>query len=149
MKKYILILSLLLVLVVVILIYFLTMDERVSITIKGKHSAVSYLVEIADTQEKAMQGLMGRKSMPQDQGMLFVFPQPQFIKMWMKNTYIPLDMVFFNSHNQVIYLYEGARPMDESIISCPWPAQKVLELNAGQIRKQAIQVGDEILLKSL
>ena len=149
MKKYILILLFFLVLVVMILMYFFAMDKRVPITIKGKQSDVLYQVEIADTQEKAMKGLMGRKSMPQNQGMLFIFPQPQFIKMWMKNTYIPLDMIFFNSQNQVIYLYEGARPMDESIISCPWPAQKVLELNAGQIQKQAIQLGDEMLLESL
>ena len=116
----------------------------VKITIKGKQTKTTYFVELADTPEKAKQGLMDRKSMPKDQGMLFIFPYPRITKMWMKNTYIPLDMIFFNAHNQVICLRENTRPLDESIITCPYPAAKVLELNAGEIQRQNIQLGDTI-----
>lgn len=106
-----------------------------------------YQVEVADTSEKAKTGLMWRKFMPQNQGMLFVFPYPTKIQMWMKNTYIPLDMIFLNAHNQVICLRENTIPLDESIISCPYPAQKVLELNAGEIANKNIQLGDTLFMK--
>ena len=66
----------------------------------------------------------------------------------MKNTYIPLDMIFFNAQNQVICLRENAIPLDDkNIISCPYPTKMVLELNAGEIKSQNIQLGDKILLK--
>ena len=120
-------------------------SDLVSITLKGKEADVSYLIEVADTQQKAEQGLMWRKKMPQNQGMLFIFPHPRKVSMWMKNTYIPLDMIFLNGQNQVIWLHENARPLDESLISCPYPAAKVLELNAGEIKAQKIQLGDYLV----
>ena len=86
--------------------------------------------------------------MPQNHGMLFIFPYPSIIKMWMKNTYIPLDMIFFNAQNQVICLRKNAVPLDDkNIISCPYPASKVLELNAGEIRTKNIQLGDKLFMK--
>ena len=114
------------------------------IHIKTKERQISYHVEIADTPEKAQTGLMWRKFMAQNEGMLFVFPQSSMIKMWMKNTLIPLDMIFFNAQNQIICLHSNARPLDESVISCPYPAQKVLELNAGQINEKKLQLGDTL-----
>ena len=121
-------------------------SDSTKLTLKGKSTSVSYWVEIADTAEKAERGLMYRKSMPQNQGMLFIFPRPSIIKMWMKNTYIPLDMIFFNAQGQVICLHENAQPMDEkNIISCPYPASKVLELNAGEIKDKNIQLGDKLI----
>ena len=116
-------------------------ERLVPISLNYQETSSSYKVEIADTSEKAALGLMYRKSMPQNHGMLFVFPYPKIVKMWMKNTYLPLDMIFFNAHNQVVCLHENARPLDESIISCPYPAQKVLELNAGEIRAKNIRLG--------
>ena len=117
-------------------------EDLVPLVIEGKQTRSTYLVEIADTPLKAGKGLMYRKSMPKNQGMLFIFPYPSTVKMWMKNTYIPLDMLFFNAQNQVICIHENAHPLDESIISCPYPAQKVLELNAGEIQAKKIQLGD-------
>jgi len=105
----------------------------------------TYQVEIADTPEKAEVGLMWRKSMPKNQGMLFVFPYPRMISMWMKNTYIPLDMIFFNARGEVICLRENTTPLDdENIITCPYPASKVLELNAGEIKAKKIELGDKL-----
>ena len=109
---------------------------------------VSYWVEIADTPEKMRQGLMYRKSMPKDQGMLFISPYPRIVSMWMKNTYIPLDMVFLDAHNRVICLRENTTPLDDkNIISCPYPTKLVLELNAGEIRGKNIDLGDQLLMK--
>ena len=147
MKKYSFFVCLF-VLVVFLCIYFLQAQKEgdlLSISIERKDNSVSYFVEIADTPQKAQTGLMWRKSMPQNHGMIFIFPYPSVIKMWMKNTYIPLDMIFFNAQNQVICLRENARPLDESIISCPYPASKVLELNAGEIKARNIRLGDKLV----
>ena len=115
------------------------------IDLKRKGNSVTYFVEIADTPEKAQIGLMYRKTMPRNQGMLFVFLHPSIIRMWMKNTYIPLDMIFFNAQNQIICLRENIHPLDEkNIISCPYPASKVLELNAGEIKSENIRLGDTL-----
>lgn len=148
MKKIYLVFGCIFAIVLFFLFFKRENSDLVQITLKGKDSSVSYLVEIADTAEKAERGLMGRKSMPQNQGMLFVFPYPSTIKMWMKNTYIPLDMIFFNAGGEVICLRENATPLDEvNIISCPYPASKVLELNAGEIRTKNIQLGDKLFMK--
>jgi len=148
MKKFYLILFCFFTIILIFLFFKKTKENLFPITLKGREISVSYMVEIADTPEKAEQGLMWRKSMPKDQGMLFIFPYPSLIKMWMKNTYIPLDMIFFNAQNQVIYLYENAIPLDDkNIISCPYPASKVLELNAGEIKTHKIQLGDRLFMK--
>lgn len=148
MKKIYLVLGCIFAIVLFFLVSKRKNSDLVQITLQGKNSSVSYLVEIADTAEKAEMGLMWRKSMPQNQGMLFIFPYPSIIKMWMKNTYIPLDMIFFNAQNQVICLRENAVPLDDkNIISCPYPASKVLELNAGEIRTKNIQLGDKLFMK--
>ena len=148
MKKYPILICVLLVICGGIFFFYKSKgNELFSITLVGKNNASSYFVEIANTPEKAEMGLMYRKSMPKNQGMLFVFPYPSIIKMWMKNTYIPLDMIFFNAQNQVICLHENARPLDESIISCPYPAKLILELNAGEIKKKDIKLGDALLMK--
>ncbi len=127
--------------------FFLYKKEKpVFVDISFSNKA-TYQVEIADTPEKSERGLMWRKSMPKNQGMLFIFPYPSIIRMWMKNTYIPLDMIFLNANNQVICLRENTHPLDESIISCPYPAQKVLELNAGEIRDKNLQLGDTLFIK--
>jgi len=125
--------------------YFLFKNPyMIEVSISDK---ATYLVEIADTQEKAEVGLMYRKSMPRNYGMLFLFPYPKIVRMWMKNTYIPLDMIFINNQDEVICLRENARPLDESIIFCPYPASKVLELNAGEIKARNIQPGDTLFMK--
>ena len=148
MKKIYFIIPFLFLCLSLILIYSLKKDWGLtSITLSGKEKNISYFVEIADTPKKAEIGLMYRRSMPQNQGMLFIFPRPKIIQMWMKNTYIPLDMVFFNTQGQVICLHENAKPLDKSIITCPYPASKVLELNAGEIKAKNIQLGDILFTK--
>lgn len=116
--------------------------ERLEIiTSSGTHE---FQVEIADTPGERSKGLMYRKSMPQNQGMLFDFHVEGPVMMWMKNTYIPLDMVFVSREGVVTRVAANTVPMSEEVISSGGPAYAVLELNAGVADKIGLKAGDEI-----
>lgn len=100
-----------------------------------------FKIWVADTEPRREQGLMYIKSLGADQGMLFVFDVPQKISMWMKNTYIPLDMVFIDERGRVESIVINATPMSEKIISSKGAAATVLELNGGETRKLNIHPG--------
>ena len=107
----------------------------------------TYNIDIADTQEKLYHGLMGRTSMDENYGLLFdisIAPKDQEIAFWMKDTLIALDFVFVDEAGKVFYLYKNAQPNDLSTIRAPQRPRAVLEINAGQIDKYGIQVGDEL-----
>jgi uncharacterized membrane protein (UPF0127 family) len=104
---------------------------------------VTFAIEKAITPQQKMRGLMHRKSLEKDAGMLFVFKKPQIIRMWMKDTIIPLDMVFIRN-NQVVSIFQNAQPMDTRTISSHVLADSVLEINAGSVKKYHINVGDKI-----
>lgn len=108
--------------------------------------AIDYEVEIALSPEERAYGLMNRKDMPAHHGMIFLEEgmKPRVISMWMKNTYIPLDMIFVNRQGDVSHIHEGAVPHDLSSISSIEPAIAVIELNAGQVKEQGISVGDRV-----
>jgi hypothetical protein len=101
-------------------------------------------VEIAQTPEASSLGLMFRESLPEDQGMLFVFPQQQILSFWMRNTFIPLDIAFID-HAGVIVDIQRMAPLDETInyISAA-PALYALEVNAGWFEKREIKVGARV-----
>ena len=102
--------------------------------------------EIADTEEKRKRGLMYRKSLPKDQGMLFVFPSSEPLSFWMKNTYIPLSIGFFNSKKELLEVQEM---QPESILlkeprrtyKSRLPAKYALEMNKGWFSKNKIKPG--------
>ena len=105
----------------------------------------TYQIDVADTQEKMYHGLMGRTSIDENYGLLFDIsfaPKDAEIAFWMKDTLIPLDFVFVDDNGQVFYLYEDAQPNDLSTIRAPKRPRVVLEINAGQIQKHNIKVGD-------
>ena len=107
----------------------------------------SFSVEIADTREKQALGLMFRDSMPADQGMLFIFPIESPRSFWMKNTRIPLDIIYFNKDLELVSISAGTPPCRVS--SCPSypsisPAKYVLELNAGIASELGVGVGDKL-----
>lgn len=106
----------------------------------GKSS--QFTVELALTSPQKQQGLMYRKSMAPDHGMLFDFQENRLVSMWMRHTYIPLDMVFMAQTGRITHIYEGAVPHDESIISSRGSVYFVLELNAGAAKRYNIKVGD-------
>ena len=115
-----------------------------SISILTKKGPISYSVEKANTVTQQRLGLMYRKSIPSDHGMLFIFDSIRPISMWMKNTYIPLDMLFVDAKGIIRHIHENARPLDETIITCPIPVKYVIELNAGQVGENGIQIGNEM-----
>ena len=115
------------------------------VTLKGQ----KFTVELAETQEKQALGLMFRDSLPQDHGMLFVFPGEARRSFWMKNTRIPLDIFYFNSKLELVSVAEDARPCRTR--NCPpypseGPAQYVLELNSGKAAELGVKAGDVLEL---
>lgn len=92
---------------------------------------VGFNVEIARTAEERTRGLMFRNSLPEDKGMLFIFEDETDHHFWMKNTYIPLDLIFINSDLKVVGTYENATPMSEEPIHIGRPSKYVLEINGG------------------
>jgi len=115
-------------------------NEPLSIvTATGTHS---FSVEVMRTQPELEKGLMFRKSMPEDHGMLFDFQHEQSVIMWMKNTYIPLDMIFMAKTGRVVGIVANAKPMSEQILTVLTPTDAVLELNGGTAAKIGLKVGD-------
>lgn len=101
-------------------------------------------VELAVTPRQRQIGLMFRKSMPENHGMLFIFDEERPQSFWMKNTYIPLDMIFIDSSGTVVHVHKGARPLDQTVIHSQKPAMAVLEVNAGAAERMGIVTGSHI-----
>ena len=89
-------------------------------------------------------GLMDRHSMARDHGMLFDFHKAEPVFFWMKNTYIPLDMIFVSQDGHVVGIKHDAKPLDETIIPSTAPTRGVIEVNAGVADAIGLKVGDEI-----
>lgn len=106
-------------------------------------------VELALRPKQQAQGLMFRRELAESAGMLFVYPSERFISMWMKNTLIPLDMLFVDSAGYIVGIAERTVPLSLSSISSGQPALGVLEVNAGTVRRLGIQPGDRILHPAL
>ncbi|WP_207478597.1 DUF192 domain-containing protein [Arenibaculum pallidiluteum] len=102
-------------------------------------------VEMAQTPAQMAQGLMFRKELAPDSGMLFVHPADQIASMWMKNTFIPLDMVFISSDGRVADIRERATPHSLETISSSVPVRAVLELAGGIVSRLGIRRGDKVL----
>jgi len=122
--------------------------ELKPITIQTSEGNVIYYVEIADTKEKQTRGLMYRTHLKIDSGMIFVFgnTHPQPIAMWMKNTYIPLDMLFLDESKTIIGIAQNTEPLNLKIIQpTTKPSTYVIELNAGEVKKHNIKLGDKVL----
>lgn len=102
-------------------------------------------VELALTERQQAQGLMFRRSMPADAGMLFVSPREREITMWMKNTFIPLDMIFADSSGRIVSIAKRAVPQSLEVISSRRPAQYVLEVNGGVTDRLGIAAGDRLI----
>lgn len=103
-------------------------------------------VEIADDEHEREVGLMFRKQMPDDAGMLFVWPDQEVRSFWMRNTYIPLDLVYVRE-GKVVKVIPWAKPMDETGLPSGQPVDMVLEVNGGWAAKRGLKVGDTIELK--
>lgn len=103
-----------------------------------------FKVEIAETEEQRARGLMYRKEMTAKNGMLFLFKENQTVNMWMKNTFIPLDIIFIDQKGIIIHIAKSTVPHSLDIISSHEKVVSALELNAGVTNHLKIQVGDKI-----
>ncbi len=104
----------------------------------------TFFIELAVTEYEQMIGLMFRKTLPRRNGMLFIYNDEDFRYFWMKNTYIPLDMVFIDSNLRVVDIFKNARPLDETTIASKAKAQYVLEINGGQADACKIKKGTRV-----
>lgn len=99
-------------------------------------------VEVMRTDKDRERGLMFRKYLPKDRGMLFDFPREEPVLFWMKNTYIPLDMLFIDHTGRVISIKHNAEPLSETVIPSGGPTSGVLEINGGEADALGIKTGD-------
>ena len=106
-------------------------------------------IEIADNDYETQTGLMYRTSMEEKQGMLFVFDDMQMHSFYMKNTKIPLDIIYIDDNYKIASFQENAKPMDETGLTSKVPVQYVLELNAGLVKKWGLQIGDKIAYQKI
>ena len=112
--------------------------------IATKSGVQVFSVEMATTEKEKETGLMHRKELPDGKGMLFDFSPEQQISMWMKNTYISLDMIFIRADGRILRIAENTEPLSTRIISSGGLAKGVLEVIAGTAQKYGIQPGDRV-----
>ncbi|MFT3998356.1 MAG: DUF192 domain-containing protein [Asticcacaulis sp.] len=116
--------------------------ESVSVTTKqGVHA---FQVEIADDDQERETGLMNRDSLAEDRGMLFLFPDVRERAFWMKNTHIPLDIIYLSKSGEVVSIQKNTIPMNETPLQSYGPAAAVLEINAGLSDRLGIVPGDKV-----
>ena len=111
-------------------------------------TVVSITVEIADTPEARVRGLMGRWSLPERHGMLFIFDAPEIQRFWMHQTPLSLDMIFVDENRRILNFAESTTPMSKETYSSRGPAKYVVEVRAGFSRRAGIQEGMSIQWKA-
>jgi uncharacterized protein len=111
------------------------------VTAAGVHV---FEVELAVTEEEQARGLMGRRELPAGSGLLLDFGRPSMTAMWMKDTYIPLDMIFIRADGVITKIAEDTTPLSATPILSPAPVRGVLEVAAGTARRLGITLGDRV-----
>ena len=123
----------------------LTAPATDALSIETGSGSHRFTVEVMRTRDQLERGLMFRRQMAPDRGMLFDFGSPQPVSMWMKNTYLPLDMVFIAANGRVVSVKRDAAPMSEIIIPSGGDVLGVLEVNAGTAAEIGVKPGDHVL----
>jgi len=117
-------------------------SELTIISATGPHR---FKVELAETPEQMTQGLMFRTSLAPDAGMLFDYKEPTMATMWMRNTLIPLDMLFVDAQGRIVNIHERAVPQSDDVIAAAEPVRAVIELNGGTVARLGIEPGDRVI----
>ena len=107
----------------------------------------SFQIEIAKSHEDKMRGLMFRESLPKNSGMLFAYSPPINARMWMKNTLIPLDMLFIDADQKIAHIHHNAVPHSLTPIGAGQNVAAVIEINGGEAKARDIQLGDGIRIE--
>ncbi len=125
-------------------------EKNDELTIVGADgNQTTYKVELAQTREELTTGLMNRNSLDKNAGMIFDLSDFNNVPttMWMKDTKIGLDMIFIDHDGMIYWIYENAEPDSIKMIVAPYPAAAVLEVNAGDVKANGIQIGDMVEYK--
>ena len=115
-----------------------------TLVVHTSHGPQPFKVQFADTEQTREMGLMFRKDMPAGEGMIFEFFQPQPVAFWMRNTILPLDIIFISQDGRILNIAANARPFDETPLPSSDDARAVLEINAGLAARLGIKAGDKI-----
>ena len=118
-------------------------NEKIEISIYNKN--ITFNVEVAKTIEERRTGLMYRKKLLNNEGMLFIFPREKIIQLWMKNTYISLDVIFISKNKVIVDIKKNMEKLSETIVKSKVKSRYALEFNAGLINKLGIEIGDKVL----
>ena len=123
--------------------FYIFSNEKIEVIIYNKN--ITFNVEVAKTIEERRTGLMYRKELLNNEGMLFIFPSEKIIQLWMKNTYIPLDVIFISENKVIVDLKKNMEKLSETIVESKVKSRYALEFNAGLINKLDIEIGDKVL----
>lgn len=116
------------------------------VTARGTYK---FMVEVARSPRQREYGLMCRKAVAADRGMLFLFQSPDLLAFWMRNTLIPLDIIYLSADGHVVSMVQNAQPLNETPLPSSGPAMATLELAAGRAAQIGLLPGDRILHKAL
>ena len=115
----------------------------VSFTTDSTQSS-KFKLKVARTMTEKARGLMYVKNLPEDEGMLFIYDEEDVHNFWMKNTFIPLDMIFINSEKEVVGIIKNTTILSEETLSINKPSRYIIEVNAGVAEKNNIDVGSKV-----
>ena len=118
---------------------------RDTLVIQRTEGRDTFRIWIADTDARQEQGLMWVRNLAADQGMLFILEAPRPMSMWMKNTYVPLDMLFLAADGRITHIVYNAEPLSEEILSSAGEVSGVLEIRAGEAQRRGMKTGDRVL----
>ena len=113
---------------------------------RNSQEITKFQVAKSETDQQKTIGLMHLKTLPKNYAMLFIWQEPQKINMWMKNTHLKLDMIFFDENYQIVKIHSMAKPLSLEIISSEKKAKAVLEINGGLAKKLQLKLGDKFIL---
>jgi uncharacterized membrane protein (UPF0127 family) len=119
--------------------------EESQLAIEAGSGTLAFQVELAITPEQRRQGLMFRESLEDGQGMLFDFGRSAPVTMWMRNTFVPLDMLFIENGGRITRIAADTEPLSDAVIGSGGPVRAVLELPAGTSATLGIEVGDRVV----
>ena len=126
----------------------ITKSQRLPVSVANiitKKGNYEFSVELADSHKSRTIGLMHRTELLESRGMLFDFKKNRIVTMWMRNTFIPLDMIFISNNGKVKKIHKDAQPHSEDFISSDHLVRAVLEVSSGTIDRVGLRVGDQIL----
>ena len=124
-------------------------EQKVLLICSPKGEVHKITIEIAKTTAQQQKGLMFRTKLEKNHGMLFIHKKPRIVKMWMKNTFIPLDMIFIDKNGEIVKIVERARPMSLDVISSSVKVIAVLEILGGSAHRLGISTDDKVKYREL